>query len=73
MEGLKMPKEFIKHRLTGAEEEANAQRSIEDFMMKHIYPRLSKEKREAIDLHLSRKVSVTGAFEFAGVKVGCVR
>ncbi len=55
-------------------EQAKAQKTVDNFMMDHIYPRLSKDKKELIDGYLKKGISVTGAFEFAGVKsVTCLR
>jgi len=56
------------------EQEIEARRTIEKFMMEHVYPRLSEEKRKAIDGYLSKGISIKGAFDFAGVKsVICIR
>lgn len=55
------------------DQEIEERRSIERFLMETIYPTLSQEQKDTIDLHTSRGVSVHGAFEFAGVKYSVCR
>jgi hypothetical protein len=49
------------------DQELEERKSVEAFLMQTIYPSLSQEKKDTIDLHMGRGVSVHGAFEFAGV------
>lgn len=45
------------------------QKSVEDFIMKHVFPRLNKEDQEEIQKYLNEGIRVAGAFDLAGVEL----
>lgn len=56
------------------EQEQEMLQSIENFLMATIYPKLTKQQKAKVDLHIARGLRVKAAFEFAGIKTAvCMR
>lgn len=51
------------------EEELDVRRSVNDFQMRHIFPKLSKETQKKIMQYIDEGSSVEWAFQMAGVKM----